>query len=142
LNELTVGRLAARIDGLERANRRAKRTLCALAVMLLATATLAAKAQLGTSRATMFELDDESGHPMAVLGQGTRGPSLMFLDSAGKPMLQVGAAPDNCLWSRGGQMVPLDEQRCVAGLFAYDQNGIPSRISIAAAFGKAQHSSE
>ena len=55
MNELTVGRLAARIDGLERANRRAKRTLCALAVMLLATATLAAKAQLGTSRATMFE---------------------------------------------------------------------------------------
>jgi hypothetical protein len=96
MNELTIGGLMARMDGLERANRRAKKTLLALAALLLATATLAAKAQLGTSKATMFELDDESGHPLAVLGPGNRGPSLMFLDSAGKPMLQVGAAPDNC----------------------------------------------
>ena len=142
MNELIAGGIATRIDGLERAYRRARRTLFALAVMLLATATLAAKAQLGSSRATMFELDDESGHPMAVLGKGTHGPSLMFLDSAGKPMLQVGAAPDNCLQSRGGQMMPLDQQRCAAGLFAYDQNGIPSRISIAAAFGQARHASQ
>jgi hypothetical protein len=130
MNELTIGGLAARIAGLERANWRAKKTLFALAALLLATATLAAKAQLGTSKATMFELDDESGHPLAVLGPGNRGPSLMFLDSAGKPMLQVGAAPDNCLQAWPGQIMPLaDQQRCAPGLFVFDQNGIPSRIS-------------
>ena len=142
MNELTAGGFAARIDGLERAYRRARRTLFGLAVVLLGTATLGAKAQLGTSKATMFELDDESGHPIAVLGQGTQGPSLMFLNSAGRPMLQVGAGPDNCLQSRRGQMVPLDQQLCAPGLFAYDQNGIPSRISIAAAFRQAPHASE
>jgi hypothetical protein len=141
MDETTISGLAARIDGLEGANRRAKRMLCALAALLLATATLAAKAQLGTYKATMFELDDESGHPLAVLGQGSKGPSLMFLDSAGKPMLQVGAAPDNCLQS-GNLLVPIGQQRCAAGLFAFDQNGIPSRVSIAAPFGQGPSASE
>jgi hypothetical protein len=141
MDETTMSELVARMDGLERANRRAKRMLCALAALLLATATLAAKAELGTSRATMFELADESGHPLAVLGKGTQGPSLMFLDSAGRPLLQVGAAPDNCFQS-GNHLVPIDQQRCAAGLFAFDPNGIPSRVSIAAPFGQPPRASE
>jgi hypothetical protein len=141
MNEPTIGELAARIDGLERANRGAKKTALVLATLLLATVTLAAKAQVGTYQATMFELDDESGHPLAVLGQGNKGPSLMFLDSAGKPTLQVGAAPDNCLQS-GNHLVPIDQQRCAPGLFAFDQNGIPSRVSIAAPFGQGPRSYE
>ena len=91
----------------------------------------------------MFELDDESGHPLAVLGKGTQGPSLMFLDSAGRPMLQVGAAPDTCSQASGGQFMPLANlQRCAPGLFAYDQNLIPSRISIAAPFRQAPRLSQ
>jgi hypothetical protein len=141
--EATISGLAARIDGLEGANRRAKRILCALAALLLATATLAAKAQLGTSRATIFELDDESGHPLAVLGKGNQGPSLMFLDSAGRPMLQVGAAPDTCLQASRGKSAPLvNLQPCAPGLFAYDENWIPTRISIAAPFRQAPRASE
>jgi hypothetical protein len=135
MDETTMSELVARMDGLERANQRAKRMLCALAALLLATASLAAKAQLGTYKATMFELDDESGHPLAVLGQGSHGPSLMFLDSAGGPMLQVGAAPDNCLQT-GSLLLPIGQQRCAPGLFAFDQNGIPSRVSITAPFGQ------
>jgi hypothetical protein len=141
MDETTMSGLVERMDGLERANRRAKRMLSALAALLLATATLAAKAQLGSSRATMFELDDESGHPLAVLGKGTQGPSLMFLDSAGRPILQVGAAPDNCLQS-GNLLVPIGQQRCAPGLFAFDQNEIPSRVSIAAPFGQGPRASE
>jgi len=80
---------------------------------------------------------------MAVLGKGTQGPSLMFLDSAGRPMLQVGAAPDNCLQASGGQIAPLpSRQPCAPGLFAYDQNWIPTRISIAAPSGQAPRASE
>jgi class 3 adenylate cyclase len=136
-----MSELVARISRLERANWRAKRTVCALAALLLATATLAAKAEPGTYKATMFELDDVSGHPLAVLGQGSKGPSLMFLDSAGKPMLQVGAAPDNCLQS-GNFLVPIGQQRCAPGLFAFDQNGIPSRVSIAAPYGQGPRAYE
>jgi hypothetical protein len=141
MDETTMSGLMARMDGVERANRRAKRILCALTALLLATATLAAKAQLGTYEATKFELDDESGHPLAVLGQGSEGPRLMFLDSAGKPMLQVGAAPDNCLQS-GNFLVPIGQQRCAPGLFAFDQNGIPSRVSIAAPYGQGPRAYE
>jgi hypothetical protein len=144
MDETRMSGLMARMEGLERANRRAKRMLCALAALLLATATLAAKAQPGTSRATMFELDDESGHPLAVLGQGSKGPSLTFLDSTGKPMLQVGAAPDNCLEASRGQIMPLaaQQQPCAPGLFSYDQNGIPFRISSAAPFGQVPRAYE
>jgi hypothetical protein len=50
-------------------------------------------------------------------------------------MLQVGAAPDNCLEAWRGQIMPLaNQQRCAPGLFAFDQNGIPFRISSTVAF--------
>jgi len=131
LNESTVRSFAASIERLERANRREKKAIVALLGLLVATLTLAAESQFGTSKATMFELVDGSGHSLAVLRNGAQGPSLVFLDSAERPMLQVGAAPGNCTQT-WGRLMPLhtNKQSCEPGLFAFDENGVPSRISI------------